>query len=109
MGTWLENVKYNSALCLDRIHGNIHIWNHRNYRVHTSKVSWKYKTKHTHTAKTLLWYPDVMWNIFLNHRETLGPDIFNMALALHRQMNAEMRHVALAEARVPVKRSYQGS
>lgn len=29
----------------------------------------------------------------------LGPDIFNMALALRRQMNAEMRHVALASAR----------
>lgn len=32
-----------------------------------------------------------------------------MALALRRQMNAEMRHVALASARVPVEPSYQGA
>lgn len=39
----------------------------------------------------------------------LRPDIFNMALALREQMNAEMRHVALASARVPVKPSYKGT
>ena len=32
-----------------------------------------------------------------------------MALGLRRQMNAEMRHVALAGARVPVIPSYKGA
>lgn len=40
---------------------------------------------------------------------TSRPDISNMALALRARLNAEMRHVALARARAPVKASCQGS